>query len=69
MCDFFGGAYCFEFSWNGIREINLVNNLKTYITLGKLKKKDFQQIGGKSRFDPLHLKALSGVVKSNKFFS
>jgi hypothetical protein len=39
MCDFFWGAYCFEFSWNGIREINSVNNLKAYITLGKLKKK------------------------------
>jgi hypothetical protein len=34
-------------------------------------KKDFQQIGGKSRFDlsPLCLKTLSGMVKSNKFFS
>jgi hypothetical protein len=51
---------------NGIREISSVNNLMTEIAPGKLKKKKFEQIGGKSRFDPLHL--LDGMIKNNKFF-
>jgi hypothetical protein len=50
---------------NGIREINAVNNLITEIAPRKLKKK-FEQIGGESRFGPLHL--LGGMIKNNKFF-